>query len=83
VKRTLLLASKFSETPGCDVGPADSRLGQNLERRREFSMAVQPVTSTHGSLRQANPVLHGVPFGVIPNQQVLLRAVGATNAPIQ
>jgi hypothetical protein len=37
------------------------------------------MTFSDGSLRQANPVLHGVPFGVIPNQQVLLRAVGATN----
>ena len=36
-----------------------------------------PVTSTHSSLRHPNPILHGVPFCVIPNQQAPLRAVRA------
>jgi hypothetical protein len=82
-KRTLLLASKFIETPGCNVTLPNSRLGQNLERRHKFNIAVQPVTSTHGTLRDPNPVLHGVPFGVIPDQQVLLRAVRALDLALQ
>jgi hypothetical protein len=76
-KRTLLLASKFTETPGCNVTLCRiHHVGTNLERRRKVNITMQPVTSTHGSLRQANPVLHGVPFSVIPNQQVLVGQYG-------
>ena len=56
-----------------------SSLGRHSKTQRQFNVAVQPVTSTHGSFRQSNQVLHGVPFFVIPNQQVLLRAVRALN----
>jgi hypothetical protein len=37
---------------------------QNLERRRKFNIVVQPMTPTHGSLRQANPVLNGAPLQI-------------------
>jgi hypothetical protein len=57
--------------------PSGLRFRQNLDRRRKFNIAVQSVTSTHGSLRQPNPILHGVPLSVIPNEQIFLRAVRA------
>jgi hypothetical protein len=59
------------------VRPPNSMLGQNLERGRKFNISVYSVTSTHGSFCHPNPVLHGVPLFVIPNQQIPLRAVGA------
>jgi hypothetical protein len=57
-------------------------LGQNLERRRQRDFAVFPVTLSNRSLRYSNPVLHGVPFRVIPNQQVPLWAVRALDQAI-
>jgi hypothetical protein len=43
----------------------------------KLNVTVLSVTSAHGGLRQSNPILHGVPFRVIPGEQVLLRAVRA------
>jgi hypothetical protein len=43
----------------------------------KFDVAVLPVTLSDSSLPHSNPILHGVPFRVIPDEQVLLRAVRA------
>ena len=43
----------------------------------KFDVAMEPVTLSDSSLRQSNPVLHGVPFRVIPDKQILLHTVRA------
>src|SRR6266851_1898465 len=49
----------------------------NFERRRQCNLAVSPVALPDCGFRYSNPVLDGVPFSVIPNQQILLSAVWA------
>jgi hypothetical protein len=54
-----------------------SSLGRHSKTQRQFNVAMSWVTFPDGGFRQSNQVLHGVPFCVIPNQQVSLRAVRA------
>jgi len=53
------------------------RLSQNLPRRRQCNLAVSPVALPDCGFRYSNPALDGVPFSVIPNEQIFLRAVRA------
>ena len=55
--------------------PARNLRRQSFEFGRKFNIPVYSVASTNGGVRDSNPVLHGVPLCVIPNQQVLASMV--------
>jgi hypothetical protein len=53
------------------------RIRQNLSRRRQRNLALSAVAFPDYGFRYSNPVLHGVPLFVIPNEQIFLRALRA------
>jgi hypothetical protein len=54
-----------------------SWIKQIFSRRRQDNLAVSPVALPDCGFRYSNSVLNGVPFLVIPNEQIFLRAVRA------
>jgi hypothetical protein len=51
--------------------------GSQLSTDRQRNIPVSGMTLPHCTFRHANPILDGVPFPVIPNQQIRVGAIGA------